>query len=44
MVCIHGEVGKRIWMMEDCYIGEVEEYKYVGVTVEVGQIVVSRAW
>ena len=27
MVCINGEVGGRRWMMGDCCIGEVEEYK-----------------
>ena len=25
VVCINGEVGRRIWMMGDCCIGEVEE-------------------
>ena len=24
VVCINGEVGRRIWMMGNCYIGEVE--------------------
>ena len=28
VVCINGEVGRRSWMMGDCCIGEVEEYKY----------------
>ena len=37
MVCFNGEVGKRRWMMGDCCIGEVEEYKYVGIAVEVGK-------
>ena len=31
VVCINGEVGRR---MGDCCIGEVEEYKYLGFTVE----------
>ena len=30
VVCINGEVGRRIWMMGDCCIGEVKEYKYLG--------------
>ena len=30
VVCINGEVGRRRWMMGDCCIGEVEEYKYLG--------------
>ena len=34
VICIHGEVGRRRWMMRDCCIGEVEEYKYLGVSVE----------
>ena len=34
VVCIHGEIGRRRWMMGDCCIGEVEEYKYLRVTVE----------
>ena len=34
MVCIHGEVGRRGWMMGDCCIGEVEEYKYLGIRLE----------
>ena len=33
VVCIHGQVGRRRWMMGDCCIGEVEESK-----------VVLRAW
>ena len=33
VACIHGEVGRRRWMMGDCCIGEVEEYKYLEVTV-----------
>ena len=36
VVCIYGEVGRRRWMMEDCCIGEVEEYKYFGITIEGG--------
>ena len=34
VVCINGKVGRRRWMMGDCCIGEVEEYKYLGITVE----------
>ena len=34
VVCINGEIGRRICMMGDCCIGEVEEYKYLGTTVE----------
>ena len=34
VVCINGEVGRRIWMMGGCCIGEVEEYKYLGITIE----------
>ena len=36
VVCINGEVGRRRWMVGDCCIGEVEEYKYLGITVEGG--------
>ena len=28
VVCINGKVGRCRWMMGDCCIGEVEEYKY----------------
>ena len=31
VVCINGEVGRCRWMMGDCRIGEVEEYKYLGI-------------
>ena len=31
---ISGEGGRRSWMMGNCCIGEVEEYIYVGITVE----------
>ena len=31
VVCINGEVGRHRW------IGEVEEYKYLGITIEVGK-------
>ena len=44
VVCINGEVRRHRWKMRDCYIGEVEECKYLGVTVKGGQIVVSRVW
>ena len=36
-VCINGDVERRIWMMGDCCVGEVEEYKYLGITVEGGK-------
>ena len=36
VVCINGEVGIRRWMMGDCSIGEVGEYKYLGITIEGG--------
>ena len=36
-VCINGEVGIRRWMMGCCCIEEVEEYKYLGITVEGGK-------
>ena len=37
MVCTNDEVGRRIWMMGDCCIGEVEEYKYLVITIERGK-------
>ena len=37
VVCINGEVGRRRWMMGDSCIGEVEEYKYLGITIEGGK-------
>ena len=37
VVCINGEVGKHRWMMEDCCIGEIEEYTYLGITIEGGK-------
>ena len=39
VVCINGEVGRCRWMMVECCIGEVEEYKYLG-----GNHGVLRAW
>ena len=36
VVCINGKVGRRRWMMRDCCIGEVKEYKYLGITIEGG--------
>ena len=38
VVCINSEVGRRRWMMGNCYIGEVEEYKHLGI------MVVLREW
>ena len=37
VVCINGVVGRRRWIMGDCCIGEVEEYKYLGITIEGGK-------
>ena len=37
VVCINGEVGRRRWMIGECCIGEVEEYKYLGITIERGK-------
>ena len=37
VVCINGEDGRRRWMMGDCCIGKVEEYKYLGITIEGGK-------
>ena len=37
MVCINGEVGRRRLIMGDCCIGEVEEYNYLGITIEGGK-------
>ena len=34
---INGEVGRRRWMMGDCCIGEVEKYKYLGITIVGGK-------
>ena len=34
MMCINGKVGRRRWMMGDGCIGEVEEYKCLGITIE----------
>ena len=42
---INGKIGRRRWMMGDCYnIEEVEEYKYLRATVEEKTLLVSRAW
>ena len=37
VVCINGEVGRRRLIMGDCCIGEVEEYKYLGITIVGGK-------
>ena len=37
VVCINGKVGRCRWMMGDCCIGEIEEYKYLGITIEGGK-------
>ena len=37
VVCINGKVGRHRWMMGDCCIGKVEEYKYLGITIEGGK-------
>ena len=34
VVCLNGEVGRRRWRTGDCCIGEVDEYKYLGITVK----------
>ena len=44
VVCINCELGRRRWKMGDSYIGEVEEYKYLGMTVKGGKWWFSRAW
>ena len=36
-VCINSKVGRHKCMMGDCCIGKVEEYKYLGITVEGGK-------
>ena len=37
VVCINGKVDRRRWMIGDCCIGEIEEYKCLGITVEGGK-------
>ena len=34
---MNGEVGRCRWMMGYCFIGDVEEYKYLGITIEGGK-------
>ena len=36
VVCINGAKKERSWNFVGCEIGEVEEYKYLGVTVKTG--------
>ena len=36
MVCINGAKEDRSWNFSGIGIGEVEEYKYMGVTVKAG--------
>ena len=36
MICIHGVNKERMWNFSRSRIGEVEEYKYLGVTVKAG--------
>ena len=36
VVCIHGDKKGRSWNFGVCEIGEVEEYKYLGVMVKAG--------
>ena len=36
MICIHGVKKERMWYFCGSSIGEVEEYKYLGVTVKAG--------
>ena len=33
VVYINGKVGRRRWMIGDCCIGKIEEYKYLGITI-----------
>ena len=35
-VCINGAKKERKWTFGECEIGEVEEYKYLGVTMKAG--------
>ena len=44
VVCINGKVGRRRWMMGDCWIGEVEEYIYLGITIDEESMVFLRTW
>ena len=37
VVCINGEVGRRRWMMGSWCVGDVEEYKYLRITIEGGK-------
>ena len=37
VVCKNGEVGRRRWMMGDCYIVEVEEFTYLEIMLEGGK-------
>ena len=36
VICINGVKKERSWNFGRCEIGEVGEYKYLGVTVKVG--------
>ena len=36
VICIHGVKKERMWNFCGSIIGEVEEYKYLGVTVKAG--------
>ena len=36
VVCINGVKKERKWNISGCEIGEVDEYKYLGVTVKAG--------
>ena len=36
MICIHGVKKERMWNLCGSRIGEVEEYRYLGVTVKAG--------
>ena len=44
VICIHGVKKERMWNFCRSRIGEVEEYKYLGVTVKAGLMVVLRGW
>ena len=44
VVCINGAKEERSWNFRGCVIGEVEEYKYLGVTVKAGLNGGLRVW
>ena len=44
MICIHGVKKERMWNFCGSRIGEVEEYKYQGVTEKAGLNGGLRIW